>query len=390
MNASTTNTSNSIKTMISSLSDLKDSTMILVLSVGIMVIILITIAYYLYYTGSIFTDPLIKRECDRMNTIYGGELNGNIRSIDTTSKNYDHTLRDYYIKTAYNACSGGSYRIDYVDTCPLKNVLKLGCRGLDFEIFSINDQPVVATSTSESYYIKETFNYVPFADVMNIIRNFAFSSSTAPNFQDPIILHLRIKSSNITMYDNFAKLLEGYNDILLGKQYSYEYQGKNLGSVPLKDFMNKNNVIIIVEKRDDNPFMESKVFHEYVNMTSNSTFMRSLHYYDVQYANDIDELTEYNKLCMTIGMPDKGSNPQNPSSVYMRETGCQLLGMRYQYNDTNLEENEMFFDENGFAFVLKPERLRYIPQIVDDPTPQDPKLSYATREVKSEFYNFEI
>jgi hypothetical protein len=93
---------------------------------------------------------------------------------------------------------------------------------------------------------------------------------------------------------------------------------------------------------------------------------------------------------MTIGMPDKGADPDNPSGIVMRETGCQLLGMRYPKIDTNVEENDIFFDENGFAFVLKPEKLRYIPVTIPLPPPQNPELSYATRTVKSDFYNFDI
>jgi hypothetical protein len=104
----------------------------------------------------------------------------------------------------------------------------------------------------------------------------------------------------------------------------------------------------------------------------------------------MNELINYNKLNMTIGMPDKGSNPDNPSSLTMRAYGCQLLAIRYQEVDTNLAENNVFFDDNGHAFVLKPEKLRYVPQTISAPPPQDPALSFATRDVKSDFYNFEI
>jgi hypothetical protein len=136
---------------------------------------------------------------------------------------YQYSLRDYYIKSAYNACSGGNYKNGYVDTCTLKNLLKQGVRGLDFEIYSIDDQPVVATSTSDNYCVKETFNSVSFSEVFNVIRDYAFANSTAPNPFDPIILHLRIKSTNQQMYSNFAKLLESNNSILMDKQYSFEY-----------------------------------------------------------------------------------------------------------------------------------------------------------------------
>jgi hypothetical protein len=274
-----------------------------------------------------------------------------------------------------------------VDTCNLKSLLKQGVRGLDFEIFSINDGPVVATSTSDSYYVKETFNYVNFVDVMNILRDYAFSTSTAPNSNDPIIIHLRIKSTNQAMYQNFAKLLENYDSILLSKDYDSENNGTNFGNVPLKNLLGK--VIIIVD-RSNISFLECPEFYRFVNMTSNSVFMRALHYYDIKFTPDMTELIEFNKQNMTIGMPDKGSNPENPSSLVMREMGCQLLAMRYQTIDVNVEENDIFFDEKGYAFVLKPDNLRYIPDTIPLPPAQNPELSYATKSVQSDFYSFNI
>ena len=378
--------SDQVNESLSSLQNMKDSTAIMALSAVTIMIILIALMVYFYYTGTIFSNGLRKRECSNMDAIYG-TVNGKLTSIDINNAEYQYALRDYYIKTAYNACSGGKYKNDYVDTCVLKDLIKQGVRGLDFEIYSIDDQPVVATSTNDNYCVKETFNSVKFGEVMNIIRDYAFASSTAPNPLDPIILHLRIKTSNQEMYTNFAKILEGYNSILLDKQYSFEYYGKNLGTVKLSDLSGK--VIIIVD-RSNTSFLESQQFYEYVNMTSNSIFMRALHYYDIMYAPDMNELIDYNKLNMTIGMPDKGSNPDNPSSLTMRAYGCQLLAIRYQLVDTNLAENNVFFDEQGHSFVLKPEKLRYVPETIPAPPAQDPELSFATRDVSSDFYNFEI
>jgi hypothetical protein len=320
-----------------------------------------------------------------MDTIYG-DLNGKIKSIDDSDL-FGYTFKDYYIKSAYNCCSGGNYKNDYVDTCVLKSLLKQGVRGLDFEIFSIDDQPVVASSTSDSYYVKETFNYVSFSDVMSIIRNYAFSTGSAPNSRDPIILHLRIKSANQAMYKNFATLLKSYDSILLGKEYDSEYYGQNFGNVELRKLVGK--VIIIVD-RSNTAFLECPEFYKFVNMTSNSVFMRALHYYDIKYTPDLGELIEFNKQNITIGMPDKGFNPENPSSIVMREAGCQMLGMRYPLIETNIEENDIFFDENGYAFVLKPEKLRYVPVTIPLPPAQNPELSFATRTVQSDFYKFDI
>ena len=376
---SKTTTEKTINNAIKSVTEMKESTAVFLIVTITLIIILIAFIYYFYYSR------LRSKECSKMDSIYGN-LNGKIRSIDN-SEQFNYTFKDYYIKTAYNCCSGGNYKNDYVDTCVLKDLLKQGVRGLDFEIFSIGDQPVVATSTSNSYYVKETFNYINFADIMNIIRDYAFSTSTAPNSLDPIIIHLRIKSTNQAMYKNFAKLLENFDSLLMSKDYDSEYYGQNFGNVELRKLMGK---IVIIVDRSNISFLECPEFYKFINMTSNSVFMRSLHYYDIKYTPDMNELIDFNKQNMTIGMPDKGSNPDNPSSVVMRETGCQLLGMRYQSIDVNIEENDIFFDDNGFAFVLKPEKLRYIPVTIPLPPPQNPQLSYATRTVQSDFYKFDI
>jgi hypothetical protein len=365
--------------LIKSVSQLKETTAELLIVVITLIIILIAFLFYFYYSR------LRSKNCSSMDTYYG-ELNGKIRSIDN-SEQFNYTFKDYYIKTAYNCCSGGNYKNDYVDLCVMKDLLKQGVRGLDFEIFSINDQPVIATSTSDSYYVKETFNYINFVDAMNVIRDYAFSTSTAPNSSDPIIIHLRIKSTNQTMYQNFAKILENYDSILLSKDYDSEYHGQNFGNVEIRKLMGKVSIIV---DRSNISFLECPEFYKFINMTSNSIFMRALHYYDIIYPPSMDELIQYNRQNMTIGMPDKGENPENPSALVMREMGCQLLGMRYSKIDINIEENNMFFDDNGYAFVLKPENLRHIPITIPLPPPQNPDLAYAPRTVRSDFYNFNI
>jgi hypothetical protein len=171
----------------------RDETVLQISIIFMIVIVLSFIGYYLYIKN------LMIRECNYMNEMYG-TINGKLQSVSSSNPNSKYTLKDYYIKTAYNCCSGGSYKNDYVNTCNLTNVLKQGCRGLDFEIYSINDQPVIATSTTDSYYIKETYNSVPFADAMKIIVNYAFSDTVAPNPSDPILIHLRIKSTNQKMF----------------------------------------------------------------------------------------------------------------------------------------------------------------------------------------------
>lgn len=371
----TTNMMNAIK-------NLNENFVTYMLFAMIILIVIIILWYYFYMRN------LVNRECSAMDSLFS-TLNGSIKTLNSSDPNCKYTFKDYYIKTAYNCCSPGTYKNDYVSTCALKDVLKQGVRGLDFEVFSMGDQPVVATSTVDSNYIKETYNYVPFSEVMNIITNYAFATSTAPNSKDPIIMHIRFKSSNQKMFQNFANLIKNYDRFFLGPAYSFEQNGTNFGNTPLLDLTKKNTIVLIVDK-SNNSFMDCKDFYEYVNMTSNSIFMRALHYYNVKNTPDLSELQEFNKQNMSISMPDVGNDPVNPSAIVCRETGCQMIAMMYQKNDTNLQENNAFFDKSGYAFCLKPERLRYIPVVVKTPTPQNPALSFQTRSVKSDYYAFNI
>jgi hypothetical protein len=321
-----------------------------------------------------------------MNTLYPS-VNGNIRSINTTDPDCSGNLFDYYIKTAYNACSGGSYKNDFVDICNLKAVIKQGVRCLDFEIYSVNDQPVVSTSTIDNYHVKETFNSVNFGSVMDTIRNYAFSGGTAPNPTDPIIIHLRCKSNNQKMYSKLAKIFKSNTDIMLGMNYSYEIKGKNLGNVPLLSLQNK--VVLIID-RSNTAFLENKQLLEFVNLTSNSMFMREYDFYGVKNNPDMNELIDFNRRGLTIVLPNSGSSPENPSGIISRANGCQMVAIRYQLVDNNLMENTGFFDRAGYAFALKPAELRYQPVTVAAPTPQLPEYSYATRNVSTDYYNFDF
>lgn len=342
------------------------------------VILIIYIGYLIYLS------KLQHSECNYMNDLYSS-LDGNIRPITSSDPDCSGNLYDYYVKTAYNACSGGGYKNDFVDICNLKAVIKQGVRCLDFEIYSVNNQPVVATSTSDSYYVKETLNSVNFSSVMDTIRNYAFSGSTCPNPTDPLLIHLRCKSNNQTMYTNLANIFQSNTDIMLGMNYSFEASGQNLGSVPLLQLQNK--VVLIID-RSNTAFLENDQLVEYVNLTSNSIFMRAYDYYNVQNNPDINELTEFNRRGITIVLPDNGSSPSNPSGMVCRASGCQMIAMRYQLVDNYLTDNALFFDRAGYAFALKPDDLRYKPVTVPAPTPQLPEYSYATRTTTTDYYSF--
>ena len=329
---------------------------------------------------------LNKINCTNMDELY--DEFPKIRTVNTNDQEYSYNLRDYYIKTSYNACSAGQFKNDFVNICALKNCIKQGCRCLDLEVYSVDNKPVIATSSVDDYSIKETYNSVPFSSALETIRDYAFSGGTCPNPGDPLIIHLRIMSSNKNIYKTMADNLESMlSSKLLGPKYSYENHGKNLSKLPLKELMGK--VVIIADRT--NALFEDTELDEYVNLASNSIFMRALRYSDgIKYAPDMDEVVEFNKKCMTICLPDISDSDTNPSAALAMKYGCQMVAMCTQNFDSNMEYYDQVFDSTGSAFVLKPKRLRFVPLVIDKPAPPPKKYSYSQRNVSSDYYAFAI
>lgn len=313
--------------------------------------------------------------CSAMNNLYKDFPM--IRTINPNDDNFSHNLRDYYIKTAYNACCAGRFKNDFVNLCALKNCIKQGARCLDFEIYSIGGVPAISVSSKKDYNVKEAYNSILFADAMTVVSTYAFSGGTCPNPNDPLILHFRFMSNNAAIYDQMATIL--YNTMenqLLGKDFSYEDDGQNIGSYPISRLMGK---VIIMADKSNTVFSSTKI-NEYVNITSNSVFVRNMRYRDVKFCPDADELVEYNKQNMTICLPDLSGKNKNYSPALVMSYGCQFVGMSFQNFDPYMQYYTEMFDDVGSAFILRPERYRYIPLFIVKPPPQDPNYSYANRD----------
>ena len=315
-----------------------------------------------------------------------------ISSIGPKDAQYDLRLRDYYIKSSYNSCASGQFQNDFVDLCALNNVIKQGCRVLDFEIYNMDGVPAIATSNSIKFTEKGTYNWLQVEDVIQAIADTAISTSRTtdqcPNSNDPLFLHFRFKTDEITIYNNIANILAKYLDpYMLSDKHSYENQGKNLGNIPLKSLLGK--VIIMVDKGPIKK-LEMSTLDEFVNLAGNSVFMRSLSYSDVVHAPDMDELIDYNKKNMTFCYPNLSAYSNNYNSSISMQYGAQMSAMCFQNNDTLLQAYNELFNTQGNAFILKPANLRYVPVTVDPPPPINPDLSYGYKTHKTNYYNFNL
>ena len=186
---------------------------------------------------------------------------------------------------------------------------------------------------------------------MEKIRAMAFNESTdAANgvAYDPMILHFRIKTSNTQVFESMAdSIYSNFSDKILTRQYSYEYNGKDLGNAKIEDLFDK--IIIIVNKVNDKNKtvinIEDSKLYEYVNVISGTENMRFYRQDEARLAGDMENIKNYNKERMSIVLPNKGNIPTNVDwrelshkgnsrdSAGVTGYGFQMIGQCFQYDD---------------------------------------------------------
>jgi hypothetical protein len=326
-------------------------------------------------------------------------------STDPTGSGLDGTyaIRDYYIYSSYNSCNNDKTTSNNnVDTQSLKHVIAQGVRFLDFEIYSLDNQPIVATSTiPNNYFIKESNDSIPFRNVLESIINTAFNISTAPNPTDPLFIHLRIQSTNQTMFSNMALIFKTYESsgYILGPQYSFEYQDckdnnnkldcsiRNISSLPLNMF--KNKIILMIDKQNTSVLDNSDLM-EFCNLMTNSINCRLITNYEMKNSPDQNELIDFNKKSMTVVTPDIGANSGNPNILTANLLGIQFTAINFSNKDAVYANTFNFFNDSGNAFILKPADLRYTPLYIQVPNNPPPTYSFAPRQASGRYYNFNI
>lgn len=369
--------SNKFKNMMSLKSGMSPST---IAGLFFLLIVIVTLCY-LFITQN----TLHQTEKGSVNTI---ETARQLQSIKDANR--DQPLRNFYIKTALNCCCLGEWKNNYVDMTALEYAIKQGYRCLDFEIYSLNDVPIVSASTKmKDFHHTETFNHLNFTEVCTKINELAFTQ--APNKDDPLCINLRIKSDNkdVIFVKKIIENIKTFGNRLLGPEYNYEYGGQNLGKEPIKHFMGK--VIIMVDI--SNPIVKNNCpskdsdscLHQYVNIGTGSPFLHDLKYeMNVKNAPNMNELIDHNKKNMSIVFPDPPFSV-NVNFNVAKAFGCQLIGMMPLIKDSNLKMYNKAFNEEGSAFKLKPSELCYQPVVIETPSSQNPALSFATRNFTTDY-----
>ena len=303
--------------------------------------------------------------------------------------NESATLRNFYIKTAYNCCNSDGYKNNWVHLCALQNALKLGARCLDFEVYSLKHQPIIASSSNTNFSFKETFNYLTLEEVLDEILNTGepntFSDRPIES-REPLLLHFRIKSEHKEMFDNMGYIINekfygnGENGLLTPKKgVKASENGKGVDRLPIHELTGK--VIIMI----DSPYKElikNTQLHNVTNLYSGD-------HYKVYKRSQIDSENELLKSAsknkIHIVLPDLNNKLSNYDISEPFKNGCQMMAMKFQQNDLNLRSYfDLFKNSNNrglnstknASFILKHLTLRTDENIPPPPVEEEtPTLS---------------
>ena len=295
--------------------------------------------------------------------------------------NNSSTLRNFYIKTAYNCCNSDGYKNNWVHLCALQNALKLGARCLDFEVYSLKHQPIIASSSNANFSFKETFNFLTLEEVLDEIINLSqpntFSDKESQQ-REPLLLHFRIKSQHKEMFNKMGQIINeklGWGGLLSPiKGTSGSNSEKSIHRLPIHELTGK--VIIMI----DYPYLEfvkNSDLHNVTNLYSGDDYKV---YRRSQIDGENELLKSASKNKIHIVLPDLNNKLSNYDISEPFKNGCQLMAMKFQQNDLNLRSYLDIFKNSSnrglnsienASFILKHSTLRSDDYPADPITPED-------------------
>ena len=310
--------------------------------------------------------------CNKLDILYPSNSPSNRSFILTKNRVEDITkfddikasiFRNYYVKASYNSCCGDGYKNNFVNLCALEKAIIAGARFLDFEIYSYNNIPIVAASTSDDNNIKEVYNYLTVEEVFETLNYNSFDNSITTCANDPMILNLRFMTENTSIFNKVAKLINeklNYNpqsnqiDSYLIK-YSKEI---NLLKQPIKK-LSKKFIIIATANPTNNIFNDTDL-NDLINLKSNGEYCKTYRYDTIRSKGfnsaTLEREVRHNYV---IVLPNLSNDLYNYDIELPLSNGCQAICMKFQNMDTNLlSYHELFKDNGRYSFILKSESKR--------------------------------
>ena len=299
-----------------------------------------------------------------------GSYNPNVQDLE---------LKQYVIKASCNSARTGKY----VNLDMVQNVIMSGCRFLDFEVFSLRENsestPVVGFSSDDFNGAIESKNTIPLGEVLNRVNNFAFQAPT-PNINDPMFIHIRIKTSeqedsngnaigiDKSIYEKVKKIIDANLSV-------NRYNGKVTGRTKISSIMGKYVVIIdkgLVDTTDADILKNINTY----NMQSNSQTLRSYRNSSILKEKYMSPSVKDDNIHTDVPMykmvlPNPGANfygfMENPNiHNLIKNYGIQIVCCNFHVQDGNMLLYEGLFGNFKSAIVPLAQALYYINKKIDN------------------------
>jgi len=258
-------------------------------------------------------------------------------------------LNQTSVKTAYNCCCTGDFKNDYVDSCALLNCAKQGVRALDFTVYSLHDEPVIAAATIHSKKYKEMYNSMHFSKTMSQVKQmFLYDSVNCSNITDPLFLIFRIQSANLNLYNKMGDILSSvFGD---GNVVNKLYTPKTDQPLDTELISELNGKVIILVDITGIPSFENSNLSSLTALqlgTMTNQIYRESEAYDL-LESDINQ----NNLYINVLYPDFQAKSLNYdfNTVGLKQQ-FQFIGLNFQTNDVYLDAYNKIFTSSIIEVV---------------------------------------
>ena len=271
----------------------------------------------------------------------------------------DCKLLNFNVKSSYNCCCGDGYKNNFVALCALEKSIANGCRFLDFEVYSYNNIPIIAASTANNNFIKETYNSLLLENVLATIKEKAFNGTSTNCANDPLILNFRVMSTNLTMLKEMGELIEKY---LSSSTQTFTLETKKdtaLLNVRMRYLYRKVIIICDFNPRstivDSNP--ELKKLRKYINLKAKGTHCNTFRYNQIVSKKGSASFLTQAKSKYIIVLPNLDTSIINFDFTTPLLLGCQAICMKHQNIDNNLLGYNRKFAEKNYSWIKKTNAL---------------------------------
>jgi hypothetical protein len=319
-------------------------------------------------------------------------------------KNMDLKVCDFFWASSRKSYLPCGQTCDVYSYDAIRACLLAGARLINLDIYADKDgkTPVVRDKIPMPEFMSGLKTNLDVEKCFKIVKNYAWIHS--PTY--PLVLHLNINMNNKVVMLNLAKILNSvFKGHFLNKRYSFS--GRNgqfpFGQIPIKEMMGRvaiiTNVYPTIGVLDEfingsvrpgqkfiNEITYTPSMQQYgglLSKHSNITNMINNNRFNLTFINsalDYETGITHNSECVV------NQNFRNPKSdLYNADAedcwklGCQFVMMNYQLFDDNMKKYMEKFKNS--SLVLKPEKLRYIPQPKKPVVQQNKNASYAPRKI---------